>query len=120
MAAGQPPRATGKARTRTTPMIGRKFDMLGPPPRNHSPSHCRINPDLVQRLAPSDAPLPPRPGDLLVVSAPGAAPMTRRAPRRHQHQVESEVEAGEVGSLEQKGLCGAFDPPPLAWCQGRR
>ena len=46
--------------------------------------------------------------------------MTRRAPWRHEHQVESEVEAGKIGSLEQKGFCGAFDPPPLAWCQGRR
>jgi hypothetical protein len=46
--------------------------------------------------------------------------MTRRAPWRHEHQVESEVEAGKIGSLEQKGFCGAFDPPPLAWRQGRR
>jgi len=101
-------------------MIGRKLDMLGPPSRKTPPSYCRINPDLVQRRARRGAPLPPRPEDLLVVSAPGTAPMTRRAPWRHEHQVESEVEAGKIGSLEQKGFCGAFDPPPLAWRQGRR
>ena len=46
--------------------------------------------------------------------------MARQAQRCHQHQVESEVETGEVGSLEQKGFGGTADPPPLAWCQGRR
>ena len=46
--------------------------------------------------------------------------MTRQAQRRHQHQVDSQVETGEVGSLEQKGFGGAVDPPPLAWRQGRR
>ena len=40
--------------------------------------------------------------------------MTRQAPRGHQHQVESEIKAGEIGSLEQKGFDGAGDPSPLA------
>jgi len=46
--------------------------------------------------------------------------MTRQAQWRHQHQVESEVETGEVGSLEQKGFGGASDPPSLARRQRRR
>ena len=46
--------------------------------------------------------------------------MTRQAQWRHQHQVESEVETGEVGSLEQKGFGGAGDPPSLARRQRRR
>jgi hypothetical protein len=46
--------------------------------------------------------------------------MTRQAQRRHQHQVESEVETGEVGSLEQKGFGCANDPPSLARRQRRR
>jgi hypothetical protein len=40
--------------------------------------------------------------------------MTRQAARRHQHQVESEVEAGKVGTLQQKGFGGAGYPTPLA------
>jgi len=40
--------------------------------------------------------------------------MTRQAPRSHQHQVESKVEMGEVGALQQKGFGGAGDPPALA------
>jgi hypothetical protein len=46
--------------------------------------------------------------------------MTRQAQRRHQHQVESEVETGEIGSLEQKGFGGASDPPSLARRERRR
>jgi len=61
-----------------------------------------------------------RPGDSLVVGAPGTLPMTRQAQRRHQHQVESEVEVSEVGSPEQKSFGGAGDPASLARCEGRR
>ena len=46
--------------------------------------------------------------------------MTWQAQRRHQHQVESEVETREIGSLEQKGFGGTVDPSPLTGCQGRR
>jgi hypothetical protein len=47
--------------------------------------------------------------------------MTRQAARCHQHQVESQVKAGEIGSLEQKGFDGAGDPSPLARLErGRR
>ena len=35
--------------------------------------------------------------------------MTRQAQRRHQHQVESKIETGEVGALQQKGFGGAGD-----------
>jgi hypothetical protein len=40
--------------------------------------------------------------------------MTRQAARRHQHQVESKIEAGKVGTLQQKGFGGAGYPTPLA------
>jgi hypothetical protein len=46
--------------------------------------------------------------------------MTRQAARCHQHQVESEVKTGKIGSLEQKGLGGAGDPPTLARRERRR
>ena len=46
--------------------------------------------------------------------------MARQAKRRHQHQVESELEAGEVGPLEQEGFGGAGDPPSLARRQSCR
>src|SRR5271165_2851010 len=64
--------------------------------------------------------LAPRSGDCLVVGAPGAAPMARQAERRHQHQVESQVETREIGVLDQKGFGGAGDPSALAPPQRRR
>src|SRR5271163_1794223 len=120
MATGHPPRTTGKARIRTTPMIGRKLDMLGPPAKKRLPEP--LSDKRRSRPMPSGPQhqLPPRPGDSLVVGAPCAAPMTRQAQRRHEHQVESEVETGEVGSLEQKGFGGAGNPPSLARRQRRR
>ena len=101
-------------------MIDRKLDMLGPPDKKDSPSHCRIEARFVQCRMGLGVRISPRPRDLLVVGAPGAAPMTGQAQRRHQHQVESEVETGEVGSLEQKGFGGAGDPPSLARRERRR
>ena len=39
--------------------------------------------------------------------------------RRHQHQVESRLEAGEIGARQQEGFRGAGDPPPLPRGQRR-
>src|SRR5690348_5094701 len=107
MAAGHPPRTTGKATIRKTPIIRGKLDMIGPPAKKRLPESLSDKP--ASRPMPSGLPhrLPPRSGDSRVVGAHGAPPMARPTKRRHQHQVESEVEVGEIGTLNQKGLGGA-------------
>ncbi len=46
--------------------------------------------------------------------------MARQAPWSDQHQVESEVEAGEVGPRAEKGFSGARDTAALARGECRR
>ena len=54
-----------------------------------------------------------------LIGSPGARPMPGHPERRYQHQVESQVEPGEIGARQQEGLRGAGDPPPLPRRQRR-